>query len=134
MYKLFKSFCMSLYGSVLWDFTSKVMDRFYTAWRKSIRYIIRLPYRTHSVLLALIVDDLPVNVQLYKRFMKFIRNVVNHENKVIALCSKLAIHGSNSSVCKNINFLSKELKISKFQLINEKSKFNSYTEKYIKDL
>ena len=29
-YKLFKSCCMPLYGCVLWDFTSKLMLKFYT--------------------------------------------------------------------------------------------------------
>ena len=31
-YKLFKSFCMCLYGSVLWSYDSKSMKKFYVEW------------------------------------------------------------------------------------------------------
>ncbi len=30
----FKTYCMPLYGSVLWDLTDTNCERFYTAWRK----------------------------------------------------------------------------------------------------
>ena len=33
-YKLFKSYCMSLYGCVLWDFESNFISRFYVTWQK----------------------------------------------------------------------------------------------------
>ena len=53
-YFLFKFFCMSLFGSVLWDFSSKHVEMFYTTWRKCIRRLLGLPYRTHNNLLHLI--------------------------------------------------------------------------------
>ena len=31
-YKLFKSYCMPLYGCVLWDFESNFISRFYVTW------------------------------------------------------------------------------------------------------
>ena len=36
-YSLFKSFCMALYGCVLWDFTSNQMSKFFICRRKCIR-------------------------------------------------------------------------------------------------
>ena len=63
-YKLFKTFCVSVYVSQLWDFKSKQCDRFYTAWLKCIRKLIRMPYQTHSNLLHLICNDLPVDTHL----------------------------------------------------------------------
>ena len=36
---------MSVYGSSLWDYSSKVVNTFLTAWRKSIRYLLQLPYK-----------------------------------------------------------------------------------------
>ena len=33
-YKLFKSFCMSVYGSPLWNYSDKVCEVLYVAWRK----------------------------------------------------------------------------------------------------
>ena len=62
-YKLFKSFCMPLYGSVLWVFESREILQFYTEWRKAIRRLFNLSNRTHSRYLHLICDDSPINVQ-----------------------------------------------------------------------
>ena len=67
-YFLFKVFCMSLYGSVLWDFSSKHVEMFYTTWRKCIRRLLGLPYRAHNNLLHLICNDIPVDGQLHLRF------------------------------------------------------------------
>ena len=45
-YKLFKTFCMLVYGSmVLWNYSSKTVNTFLTAWRKSFRYLLQLPYK-----------------------------------------------------------------------------------------
>ena len=68
---------MPLYGSVLWDFESKETVKFYTEWRKAIRRLFNLSNRTHCRYLHLICNDLPVKVQLYKRFNKFIATVIN---------------------------------------------------------
>ena len=46
-YELFKVYCMPLYGSVLWDFSSRYINSFYTTWRKCIRRLFGLPARTH---------------------------------------------------------------------------------------
>ena len=53
-YELFKTYCMSLYGSLLWDYESTGVELFYTAWRKCVRRIWQLPRTTHCVLLYLI--------------------------------------------------------------------------------
>ena len=50
-YSLFKTFCMSAYGSQLWNFESKDCNKFYTAWRKCICRIFQLPNQTQSYLL-----------------------------------------------------------------------------------
>ena len=44
IYKLFKTYSMPLYGCPLRDYTSKVIEKFYVAWRKSIRRIFNIPH------------------------------------------------------------------------------------------
>ena len=63
---------MSVYGSSLWDNSSKTVNAFLTAWRKSIRYLLQLPYKCRSIYLPLICNDLPVDVQLHSRFLIFL--------------------------------------------------------------
>ena len=67
LYKLFKTYCMPLYGSQLWDHGNKEINKFYVSWRKAIRKLFDLPYRTHCDLLPYICDDCPPNEQLYFR-------------------------------------------------------------------
>ena len=42
-YALFRSHCMIAYGSQLWDFDSREVKRFYTAWRVNVRKVLGLP-------------------------------------------------------------------------------------------
>ena len=62
-YSLFKTYCMSLYSALLCDYSSKPIKSIFTAWRKAVRRLYRLPYKPHCDLLPLIVNDLPCEVQ-----------------------------------------------------------------------
>ena len=48
--KVHTSFCMSLYGSELWIYKSRYVEEIVVAWRKTVRMLFRLPYRTHNIL------------------------------------------------------------------------------------
>ena len=61
-YSLFKTYFMSLYSALLCDYSSKPIKSIFTAWRKAVRRLYRLPYKTHCDLLPLIVNDLPCEV------------------------------------------------------------------------
>jgi hypothetical protein len=119
-YKLFKSFGMCLYGSQLWDLSSSDMDQLYVAWRKCVRRLMGIHYRTHCDLLNFICDDTPVEFQLHKRFIKFLHAVVNSENKCVRMCGELALSGSRSSVCHSANLVSFRYGLNK-HLVSVKS-------------
>ena len=40
-YKLFKSFCSSLHGFLLWDVPAKSINKFYISWRKCLRQLYK---------------------------------------------------------------------------------------------
>ena len=46
--KLHTSFCMSIYGSELWNYNSGYIEKIFVARRKTMRKLFRLPYRTHN--------------------------------------------------------------------------------------
>ena len=60
IYKLFMTYCMPLYGCPLRDHASKVIDKFYVDWHKSIRRIFNILHTTHCVLINQICGDMPV--------------------------------------------------------------------------
>ena len=71
---------MSLYGTPLWDLSSLYIDRFYVSWRKAIRKIFNIPYRTHCKLLHLETQVLPIDMQLHIRTVKFLKSITMSGN------------------------------------------------------
>ena len=115
-YKLFKSFCMPLYGCVLWNYFSRDIQRFYTAWRKCIRRIIGVPYKTHCNLLHLIVEDLDISTQLLNRCSKFIKSIIDSNNHLSNLCLQLAANGSRSNLGLTISYMSHAFNIPRYDI------------------
>ena len=46
---------MNVYGCQLWKFNGKHINTFFTAWRKAIRRIWKIPFRSHNKLVHLIM-------------------------------------------------------------------------------
>ena len=83
VYKLFKNYCMSIYGCQLWNYEDKSINLFKVAWRKCVRKIYKIPYNTHCDLVHHICDDLNIDEQLHKRFIKFFINAMNSNNDIV---------------------------------------------------
>ena len=63
---------MNIYGSQLWSYNDfRAVERFYTAWRKTIRRIWRIDKRTHNLLINVINNCLPINLLLEKKLNLF---------------------------------------------------------------
>ena len=126
MYKLFNSYCLSLFGSSLWKLSStKVMKPLYVAWRKCLRVILGIPSTTHCNLLHLIVEDNSIDVKLQCRFINFLHNIVNSNNKCLALCAKLLLNGSGSVVANSWNYICYKYNLNRFDLSNVKRHINT---------
>ena len=70
--KLLSTYCLDLYGSQLWNFTSIDVQSFFVAWRISIRRLWKLPNTTHCLLLPHINDCISKEFVLEQRWVKFI--------------------------------------------------------------
>ena len=112
-YKLFKTFYMDLYGCVLWNLTGNCINTFFTTWRKCIHQLLG-----NQVL----VNDIPMDAQVHKRFLNFFESLIKSSNPVVKLCGQLVLSGSRTTVCKSLNYI-----WSKYNVIVSKSDKNSYT-------
>ena len=116
-YQLFKSYCMPLYGAMLWDFSLiNNIEFFLIQWRKCIRKVWGLPSTTHCNLLDLICQDIPVIMQLHKRFMKFFCSLINSENVYLNTCAKLALNGSCSKLCNSITHICHKYHLNRYSI------------------
>ena len=126
-FKLFKSYCMSLYGSVLCDLSSKQILRLYTTWRKCLRQLLKITHIAHGDYLPFTVEDFPIEGQLVKRFIKFYKSVTNSDNNILQFCGQLVTHRSNSAVCKSVRYVKSKYNL-KYKCDNTLSIKELYTE------
>ena len=68
--------------------------------------------------LHLICDSLPIELQLAKRFVKFMYQTMSNNNQVLTLCGRLALVGSMSPVGNNSSFMSQLLKYIRYNIPN----------------
>jgi hypothetical protein len=119
LYKLFKSYCMSLYGANLWNLESKHVETFYIAWRKCVRRIFKVPYQTHNELLPGICNDMKIELQLLKRSAKFIESCLKSESQIVNTCIYLALAGTNSNISDTAIMICHLSKSSKNSIIQK---------------
>ena len=106
LYKLFNSYCMSLYGSHLRNYENKSgMDSLYIAWRKCVQHIFNIPCNTLCKLVPLICKDSAIHTKLYKRLLWFFINAKKSENSILSTMTKHVLSGSSSKACKTLNFI-----------------------------
>lgn len=104
-YRLFKSYCMSAYGCQLWDFSSRLCEKFYTAWRKCIRKLLTVSNRCHSNLLPLLCLDMSIEHQLHVRFVKFVNSCYESSNNIVYTCIREASRNYMSHRCQSLSHI-----------------------------
>ena len=78
--------------------------------------IWNLIYNTHCDLLPLISSQVPVDIQLKCRFLKFYRSLLESDNKLIIYMSKFFTFSSNSVMSNNLNQILYDLDIDIVEL------------------
>ena len=107
---------MNVDGSQIWAYNKTCLNKLYVVWRKAIRRIWKLPYRTHNNLLHLINLCLPIDiVTLVKRCIKYIWNLINGENELYGSMSKLSLCNNSTTLGENIRYFMCKYTISDFE-------------------
>jgi len=82
--RLLEAYCTSYYGCELWDLSGSTLSTFCTAWRKGIRRIWTLPYRTHCHLLPLLCNCMPTFDEICRRrSLKFLQSCLFHNTTLV---------------------------------------------------
>ena len=97
--QLFNTFCTSFYGSPLWILND--LEAINVCYRKCIRRILKLPYRTHCNYIAPIMNRPDLNTQLLMRFTSFWSKAFLSDSAVLKLCCNLSLR-STSRVGLNV--------------------------------
>ena len=73
---LMNAYCSSLYGCELWDFSHPGVQNVCTACKRDLRRIWDLPYDSHSNVLLLLSDSLPIFDLICLRWVNFLQKCV----------------------------------------------------------
>ena len=101
---LFNSYCMNVYGCQLWKFNGKHINTFFTAWRKAVRRIWKIPFRSHNKLVHLINGSHDISIILEKRCIKQSWKMLNSEYKLCNKIVKYSMHNANSTLGENVRY------------------------------
>ena len=112
---LFNSFCMNQYSCQMWRFNNKKsLKAIHVAWRKYIRRIWKINFKTHE-LLHHIKNCLPLDILLEKRCIKCIYNIINSEHSLhsrIALYSLYNAINGDTTLGEHIKYFMYKYKMS----------------------
>ena len=115
-YELFKTYGMSLYGSVLLNYTGRDINRLYVTWRECVRRLLGVPTTTHCALLPGICRDLDPATQLIRRCVKFIQQTMCSGNPLTRMCMRMAMAGSRSNISDTMSLITQTFKIPRYNL------------------
>lgn len=101
--RLFQAYCTSFYGLQLCNL-SKV-QKLKVAYRKNVRRLLDVPYRTHCAILPSLTDSLCVEHMFIKRFATFAASGLQHDFPIVqyilrnSLVQKTSIFAVNCTFC-----------------------------------
>ena len=132
-YKLFRSYCMAMYGCELWSLNNDQLDNLCLSWRKSLRQIWRLPRNTHSYLLPILSRCLPLFDEICARSMKFIIACLSSDSSLVRAVANYGIfHGmQNSFLGRNAAFCVRRYSCRFYDVCCRKASINRLVKAYV---
>ena len=104
---------------------------FFTAWRKSIRRLWRIPNTTHCNLLSSINSSVPIVISLERRCAKFIWSCLNNDNSIVKTIANSSKCSSVSNFGNNYRYFSYKYKIRNHIWDSSLCKLNTCFDSYM---
>jgi hypothetical protein len=133
---LIKTFCYSLYGSVLWQLDHSSLEDLCTTWRKGLRRVWNLPYQTHCNILPILCNCLPLHDEICKRTANFINKCLNSD---CVLINQIVHHSiyferARSPVGRNALSCCIKYNVSNIQSVNSNTVQNCFSRSITEEL
>ena len=118
--ELFIKYCSSFYGALLQNFKS--IEKLCVVWRKALRQIWKLPYRTRCDIVACLTDMPCARHMFMQRMLKFANSALNYKVPVIAYVMQNAMSIDSSLLKSNVEYCCKALGTSYDESNNSNAK------------
>lgn len=105
--RLFQSYCTSLYGCELWLLSTAEINDLCVTWRKSLRRVWDLPSISHTYLLHMLSQCLPLFEEICRRSCNFIYTCITNKSRLVRCVAQYGLIyarynsflGSNALFC-----------------------------------
>ena len=121
---MLNSQCCHLYGAQAWDLSQKAVCDIGTAWNKSARKLLSLPYTTHRTLLPCLVGRDCAIDQAGNRFLKMLKTMLSSDNPVVNTIANSCLADANSIISRNLFYLEKRFHVEAKTLIDSKKQYH----------
>jgi hypothetical protein len=102
---LFTHYCTNFYGITLCNTRSKYFNDFHILWRKAVKRILRLPFRTHNALLPSIFGTNDLDTIVFIRILKFYQSLLESPNPLLRDLGSRCQNQCMSNMGNNISVL-----------------------------
>ena len=102
--RLHSTYCSNVYGSELFNFNCNYVNKLFTAWRKSIRQLHGVHYRTHNFIVHSLSEN--IKIKLHRKLANFILSMINSNNTYVTSMVMLLFTCSSSMLAENYRYLS----------------------------
>ncbi len=131
--KLMSSYCLDVYGSQLWNYGDDYVKKFYVAWRKAVRKIWDIPYKTHCTFLHVINETKPIDIMLENRCIKFVWSCINSKNTIVRSVMYSAMGNRASAMGENYRYFSYKYNITPVIWHSSYNKVKNCIDNYVLD-
>ena len=114
--KLFTHYCTNFYGVALCNVRSKGFNNLHILWRKAVKRILRLPFRTHNVLLPCILGKPDFDTAILIRIVKFYISMLYSSNDIVKCLAHRCQQQTVSNMGKNISLCYHKYGMSEFSV------------------
>ena len=113
---LFKTYCCSYNGSILWHYNSHGFDKYCIQWNKSVRIICSLPNTAHRWLFGPLMGQYHIKYQLYMKDIKLLYNMnMFVKNTIVQECLHNAMYNANTVIGYKLTFFRENVNINLFE-------------------
>ena len=104
---LFGKYCLSFYGSNLWDLFSKDVDKIYKSWNVTTRMCFSVPRNSHCYFIEPLSKCQHIKTMLCSRFSKFYNTMQNSKKPSVRILTNLCKNDTSTVYGNNLQKISK---------------------------
>ena len=125
---VFNSKCCHMHGCEAWCFDGKHVGRYWTAWNRCMRILLKLHPATHTVLLPLIGKTISARDQAAKRFIGLIKSMANNPNRRILYITLSSMKDHDSIFGRNVDYVTSRYRISRNDVFRAQKFLQTFSE------